>query len=306
MSRSRIIQGTPIERFCCKYSRRIVLAIFLVVALSACQPTDDSGSSPTNADGQPAEATLDPNAIQSDWDGSPHADTYVVDLNNENNACAQCHAPVSFVPSMDDIPSGCFSCKFEIEDPLPFIPETEWTPIECRVCHEVDRNNNVSSEFKWLEIAAIDEYAEVETASDLCLNCHTGSEMSDHQAIEVIGVHEALVCTECHDAHTTYSSCSSSGCHDDWQSIEPAIAGHDADHQNVSCVACHDASDLDVGPGEDADEQWHAFVSYSADGETITTPFSSHNIQREVSCDRCHFSDNPWDLASDIEAVPAS
>lgn len=291
------------------YGWPVLLIVLLVIALSACQPAGDPPASTSPVEGasqQPAEEESDANTIQADWESSPHAETYVVDANDENNTCARCHAPVNWVPSMDDLPSACFSCKFEIKDPPPFIAETDWTPIECKVCHEVDRNNNVAPEFKWLEIAAIDEYADVESASALCQKCHIGADLPDHMPVEVAGVHETLLCTECHDAHSTSSSCTAAGCHDDWQAGDPPIVGHDSDHENVSCVACHDGGDLDVGPEENASEQWLTFVSYTMDGETTSAPFTSHNIQLEVSCERCHFAGNPWALSTDVETASGS
>lgn len=305
MNRSKSIQKTLLEQVRSRYLLQTALVIILAVLLSACQPADAPAAPPSDGDSQTTEGESEGPTIQSDWESSPHADTFVVDSNDENNKCARCHAPVKYVPSMDDLPAGCYSCKFEIDDPLPYIPENEWSPVECMVCHQVDRSNNVSPEVKWLEIAAIKEYAEVETVSQLCQKCHIGSGLADHLEITLGGAHESYVCTDCHDAHTTTSSsCTASGCHDDWQSIEPPIVGHDSDHQAVSCVACHDASDLPVGPDENADGMWVAFLNTT--DEATSVPFTSHNIQLEVSCERCHFADNPWELSTDIEVAPAS
>lgn len=289
------------------YLLMVGLIIFLI-ALSACQPDDPGPAAPPASEnpGQATEAEPEADTIEAGWKAGPHADTFVTDASNENSACARCHAPLNWVPTMDDLPSGCYSCKFEIEDPPPFIPENEWTPIECKVCHEVDRNNNVAAEFKWLEIAAIDEYAEVESATALCQKCHTGAGLPDHMSIEVLGVHSTLACTECHDAHSTASACAASGCHEDWRTLDPPIVGHDSDHEAVSCVACHDAGSLAVGPDEGADNRWLTFASHTADGETVSAPFTSHNLQRDVACERCHFADNPWGLSAEVDAGPVS
>ena len=61
----------------------------------------------------------DPAAIQAAWQSSPHADTFILDLNGQNNTCARCHAPINWSPSMDELPESCFACKFELEAPPP-------------------------------------------------------------------------------------------------------------------------------------------------------------------------------------------
>jgi hypothetical protein len=83
--------------------------------------------------------------------------------------------------------------------------------------------------------------------------------------------------------------------------IQPAtpIPGHDADHQGVACVACHDASGMQVGPDEDSG-LWTTFAIGSADAEPFA--FASHNIVLESSCDRCHFVENPWGLTVEVTA----
>ncbi len=80
---------------------------------------------------------------------------------------------------------------------------------------------------------------------------------------------------------------------------ETPIEGHDEEHQAVDCVACHDAGNLDVGPWEEQGT-WTTFVSMASEGETGTAPFTSHNIQLEAECIRCHFADNAWGLSDDI------
>ena len=237
----------------------------------------------------------DPQMILTSWGGSSHADTFVLDEEGNNNTCARCHAPFVWLPSIDDVPESCLVCKFELKDPPPLIPENDWVMIECIICNEVDKKGNVEADYAWLEIAQIEEYAEVESSTDLCQKCHTAVEIPGHAVPQLGGAHADYVCTECHDAHDTIASCTASGCHEDV--VEPAapIAGHDEDHEVVGCVACHDSGEMEV----DLDEEqgrWTTFAPDPGNGEGIV-PLISHNTVLSAPCDRCHYADNPWDLS---------
>ncbi len=78
---------------------------------------------------------------------------------------------------------------------------------------------------------------------------------------------------------------------------------HSNVHANVACTACHDGSALEVGPMPNGD-QWITFRTTSLLGRDSTTPYQSHNVQREAECVRCHYPDNPWSLPLDIEEWP--
>ena len=201
---------------------------------------------------------------------------------------------------MDDIPEACLTCKFEVDPPPPLIPQDEWVDIPCMVCHQVKRDN-VQPEIAWLEIAPIEEYAQVSSSTELCLKCHAGIDLPNHEAIQIIGSHAQDDCTLCHDAHDTTASCASSGCHDDvLEPVEP-LAGHDETHGNVSCMACHDGSGMQVGV-PDGEEIWSTLLVTEIEGETTASKFTSHNIALEASCDRCHYADNPWELLFPVES----
>lgn len=62
----------------------------------------------------------------------------------------------------------------------------------------------------------------------------------------------------------------------------------------VSCIACHDASGLQVGPAADA--KWAVFREGGMAGQAGPAPYLSHNLQRTVDCARCHYNGNPWQL----------
>ena len=238
------------------------------------QSQDDPGS--------PAGAPPSPDLIQAEWQSSPHADTFVLAENGTNSTCARCHAPVNWVPTMDDMPESCASCKFEVQPPPPVIARADWDNVQCNVCHQVKRDT-VDPQVVWLEIAAIEQYAAVATINELCLKCHAVGDLAGHLRLDLAGVHQDSACTVCHDAHTTAASCGTSDCH---PAAAPA-AGHDEAHQSVGCLACHDASGLQVGP--DAAGLW------------TTLEYASHSLQTVVDCQRCHSPGNSWGL---VELTP--
>jgi hypothetical protein len=86
-------------------------------------------------------------------------------------------------------------------------------------------------------------------------------------------------CTQCHPTATLSKS-----------------AGHDANHANVDCWACHDASGLQVGPVGSVQGEWSTLRTIVVGGVNITGKYVSHNLQRQVSCTRCHYAGNTWGL----------
>jgi hypothetical protein len=297
----------------------ICLAIMFSLALIvACQPGEQSGGEPTQAPAEagtsladpvdpvdpadpadPADSSAEeasPDQIIAAWGSSPHADSYVVTAEGMNSSCARCHAPVNWIPTMDEIPESCLTCKFEVDPPPPLIEESVWTHVECKVCHQM-KKDEVEPGFAWLEIAPIDEYAEVASTTELCNKCHIVEGIPAHVTIAVEGDHAGMLCTECHDAHDTQATCSTSGCHEDALSAGSTTPGHDEDHKDVHCVACHDAGELNVGPVEG---EWTTLMVGEPDQNI---PFISHNVVLEAPCERCHFNDNPWGLSVSV-SVP--
>ena len=249
---------------------------------------------PSDAEPEAAPAENEsPEQIQAKWEAGPHAHTYVLDSAGKNDTCARCHAPVNWIPSMDDMPESCYACKFEVKPAPPLISESTWTHVECKICHEI-KKKEVQPEISWLEIAQIEQYAAVASATELCLKCHAPVEVAGHAGINNGGAHAAMACNECHDAHSMTASCSEAGCHGTLDAPGAVIAGHDADHANVTCSACHDSSGLEVGP--DAEGFWVTFHPSPAEGTAEGTAFTSHNTVRAAPCERCHFAENPWGL----------
>jgi len=276
-------------------------------------PKNTAGSE--SGDGDPSgsengsDSGLDPLVVaQQEWDISPHASTFVLDDQNQNNTCARCHAPKDWMPTLDDIPESCQACKFELETPPPLISENAWTGITCLYCHEENKKGVVQAEVMWLEIPALEEYASVETYTELCLKCHDTSNVPDHGQVSIEGDHAGMLCTDCHPPHNVTATCDSTDCHPTDLADDP-IQGHDEFHQNVSCAACHDSAGWDVG----IDEESGIWITYSpwsqeiiiAEGDSIINsgmvPFASHDISTAVNCDRCHFEGNEWGLTADVE-----
>ena len=317
-----------------------LMVFFLIGAVTACQSPADSATpdadqdqqaQPTqppqnNPDNEPAESSdpsestdesgpaateVEPEPVDIDaaWQSSPHASAFVLDADGNNNPCARCHAPINWEPTMEDLPESCFACKFELDEPPSYIPEDEWLDIPCKVCHQVDKNGDVQPEYSWLEIAPLDEYATVETPTELCMKCHDPVNIPEHGIIKVGGGHEGYECTECHDAHDATASCGTVDCHEDVIEPDTPIAGHDEDHRDVSCAACHDADGMEVGPSEELG-YWTTYAPWSSETivsetetntETGIVAFTSHNIVLEASCERCHFIDNPWGLSDNVD-----
>ncbi len=289
----------------------ILLALIFVLALiAACQSGEQSEGNNTQApaeDGtslvetgdssaQEAPPPDDPAQIETAWGSSPHADSYVVTDEGMNSSCARCHAPVNWIPTMDEIPESCLTCKFEVDPPPPLIEESVWTHVECKVCHEM-KKDKVEPGFAWLEIAPIGEYSEVASTTELCNKCHLAEDIPAHVTITVDGSHAGILCTECHDAHDTQATCSTSGCHEDALSASSITPGHDEDHTDVRCVACHDAGELNVGQ---ADGMWTTLMTAEPGDEEENIPFTSHNVVLQAPCERCHFNDNPWGLTVSV------
>jgi len=161
----------------------------------------------------------------------------------------------------------------------------------------------------------------------LCMNCHSVTlKVSQPTNMNKLA-HSELNCLSCHNPHSTQTSCSNAGCHDKIRKPEdmpPATPGsghpsnssfcgganchpaateaaisnptiHGAKHAGVSCIACHDASGLKVGPSK-AFGMWVTYQSREDNSVSVQEPYFSHNLQSIVDCTRCHYEQNEWKL----------
>jgi hypothetical protein len=261
----------------------------------------EGNSNPISTDQPPFENQLISDSEQTiawqNWMSGPHSSTY--DLGKgPNTYCARCHSPMNWDPSSRiDEPPNCVTCKFDFESAPrialsnPLVPEMDWKNISCGICH-----SNLDDTFRisWFNNTT-GTHETVTSTTELCEKCHRDTETILHKRDLGKDIHSAFVCTDCHDSHSTTASCSNAKCHVEVLLNSPFILGHDAAHDGVICVSCHDSSGLEVGPIEDG-SVWVPFRTTELLGNLIRKPYQSHDLQREVNCDRCHYTKNPWGL----------
>ena len=313
---------------------RVVWLLVLVFAvagfLTGCQPaatpapTEAPSATPKPTEPPPPTPTPlpDQSAIVAAWESGPHANNYALNK-GPNTYCSRCHSPQNWDPeSRVDRPPNCVTCKFPTDDEIrmastmDFVEEEDWVGITCETCHQVE-NGVALPGIAWLNTVT-GEYEQVSDPNELCGKCHattkgvkaTGGRGVEH-AIELGGsahlnwagewpqVDRPQYCSDCHDPHSTVPK-TCVDCHQDVTTSETHMKGYnDVMLDNVSCMACHDASGMEVGPhpAEDMGDVFVTLVSeMSRSGELETEYVKSHSIQWEVSCDRCHFEENPWEL----------
>jgi hypothetical protein len=274
----------------------------------------------------PATSTPEPTALPDQaefiaaWEGSPHGNTYG-EGKGPNTWCSRCHSPQNWDPeSFIGPPPSCFSCKFptdaemRIAEGNPFIPEEEWVGIPCETCHRME-NGVVTQGIAWLNPISM-EYVDVKTSNELCEKCHvttvgTGNPVRSAVSHEIVLGGPAHLnyagfideqkpptyCSDCHDPHTQQPK----QCQDCHEIDTAAHAGgkYPAMASVLTCMACHDSSEAEVGPNPDeaAGGMWTTLLTtVGRTGQPSTTAIISHSIQYEVACDRCHFEGNPWEL----------
>lgn len=292
--------------------KKLLVSVIVLGALaSACAPVVNAPAepadptAPSSATGAPAFDQQYPEAWSA-WQSGPHAAGY--DLGKgPNTYCARCHSPRNWDPAASvDPPPNCVSCKFpsdaqpRLAKSNPLIPESEWKGVGCDACHKVDQNS-LETEISWLDNRT-GFHETLASPTELCERCHKDTETLRHSRALSGEIHQGYACTDCHEPHSLQASCASADCH---ASVSPETCpGFDADHQSVSCTACHDASGAEVGPLEDG-SRWVTFRTVEVLGRGQRKDFQSHHIQLQVDCARCHFPSNPWELADQIEGSKA-
>lgn len=147
-------------------------------------------------------------------------------------------------------------------------------------CADIGCHQDVAAQRKLL----LDQHANIKEI-DTCLECHTGGMDTHTMEVQRNGDNNCLIC---HDYLVNFST-------DELPPVE-----HSSVHSKVDCVACHDASGLAVGPIE-GEEIWAAFRTVESPFGLVSEPYQSHNLQRTVACDRCHYIDNPWGITGSVE-----
>lgn len=295
--------------------------LLLVLAAGACAPaaTPEPTTVPPT-DVPPPEPTAMPD--QSEFiaavEGNSH-NTY--DLGHGPNTwCTRCHSPQNWDPeAFQGPPPDCFTCKFAHEEEMrvapgnPFVPEEEWVGVPCESCHNVDENGIVTPGIAWLNPITMD-YVAVNTSTELCEKCHVTTDGNafgsavDHKITLGGSAHlnyggfigevpPPSYCADCHDPHTLEPT-QCVDCHESVTTSDTHMMGYNAIMlDKLTCMACHDASGLDVGPppGEEGGPWVTQLTTVGRSGPT-TEFVLSHSIVYEVACDRCHFDGNPNEL----------
>ena len=219
----------------------------------------------------------------------------------------------------------------------PLISEADWKGINCEACHLIE-NETVVSDLTWYDTET-GYHETLENSTKLCEKCHTDTETLKYKIDMGTENHVGFVCTNCHDPHNLTASCTQSGCHDTWGKTTPsAMPGHpsmgmgtsvscaqegchsgtnftdkptqsatntvswnhqDGLHTAVTCIACHDASDLQVKFLEE-EKIWVVIRITELLGRTSEEVYQSHAITRNVNCARCHYVGNPWELPESV------
>lgn len=304
----------------------LFVLLLLALAFTACQtstpePTEPPAPPPEPTEPPPPEPTPlpDQSAQLTAWESGMH-NFYSIE-HGPNTWCARCHSPQNWDPeAFFGPPPACFTCKFPHEEEMrvaegnPFVPEEEWVGIPCMTCHVVDENDIVTPGIAWYNPVK-GEYMEVSNPTELCEKCHvttTGNSFGSAVTHKItlggsahlnyggfLGeVAPPTYCTDCHDSHSLEPK-ECVDCHVDIPTSSEHMKGLNAVMlDKVTCMACHDASGLDVGPHPD-EEMGGIFVTQETTvgrGGPSTTFVLSHSIVFEVACDRCHFADNMFGL----------
>lgn len=278
-----------------------------------------------STDVPPTEAPI---PDQSAYYAVPHN---VYDLGRGvNTLCSRCHSPLNWDPEAFISPApNCISCKFEYDSEVriaegnPLVEEADWAGIPCETCHELDTNGTASAEIAWLNPISM-QYDELNTPIELCEKCHVLSiddayeSGIDHKI--TLGGSAHLIysgftgetvppqyCSDCHDPHNNQAKPSCEDCHS-VRNLDTHIYGNNAMHTIVSCMACHDSTDLEVGPHPDDEMNglWVTLITTEGRSGTTISALVSHSPTHEVLCNKCHFEDNVYGLTeyTDVGEIP--
>lgn len=223
-----------------------------------------------------------------------------------------------------------------IVDPLIYSIETTFSEspharnLDCESCHTVIEET-VTKELAWSdEKTGLAE--PVTSAQDLCIKCHANQEGADVLANGSPTAHPDFGCTNCHNAHNAQASCTQSTCHSDIQIVMASIVEkpenhptegdpnnymcggtschdlarkalaspiyHQPTHRQVPCTVCHDASGMKVEKVNS--QEWVTLPDFDTGGGDQQAA-TSHNLGREVACQKCHSFNNSWNL---VEITP--
>jgi hypothetical protein len=157
--------------------------------------------------------------------------------------------------------------------------------VQCHDSHSVKANCRNCHPIVMMDTTAVTLEHPSAKNNDECRSCHPKAWDEHDRDIKLAGDDD---CMNCHDELMVEAK------------QTPASLAHSSVHLAVSCVACHDASGLEVGPIE-GQNLWMTFRTTELLGHSQTEPYQSHNLQKKVDCGRCHYPGNPWDIPESIQ-----
>jgi hypothetical protein len=246
-------------------------------------PTGASGSEDAFSEIPPIDYLQAAEDIQATWQTGPHSG-WLSDPDPENDPeCDRCHTP--FAKSVSAQPSKLSRTNAEIS--IDF-------SAGCRLCHP-----QISAESKpevaWMVDVEQAQYKVVDAVDEPCKHCHVAENVDGHLFVQLDGAHAEFMCTGCHDPHTAAASCSSAGCHQPFRAECQPVQTHDKPHTAATCSACHASGDVEIGWDEER-QVWHSFFAKQVAGIIELEGRTSHNLQLEAKCERCHTpGELPWD-----------
>lgn len=309
------------------------MVLLLTLLITGCQPTASAPQiekvvetvihtvvvEPTPMPTEEPPPPPDYSDIMAQWEQSPHGNTY--DLGKgPNTYCSRCHSPQNWDPeSTVDAAPNCVTCKFatdaelRIASTMDFVSEEDWVGITCETCHRMD--DGVVQGIAWYNPLS-GQHVDVNTPNEICTNCHltsqgvssTGGRGVTHEIYLGGSAHKNWAgmlsterrpeyCSDCHNPHTQEPK----GCLDchEINAAEHAKGSYPMMASKVTCMGCHEASGMDVGPhpSEAMGGIWVPVVTeMSRSGQMTSSAVISHSVQWLVSCDRCHFDGNVHEL----------
>lgn len=305
----------------------LCFTILLALSLGACATATTEAPEippteipPTEVPPTPEPTPLpDQSAFHAAVDANTH-NQYSIE-HGPNTWCTRCHSPQNWDPeAFRGPPPACFTCKFPQEEEMrvaegnPFVPEEEWVGIPCMTCHVVDENG-IAGELAWYNPVK-EDWQEVNTPTEVCEKCHvttTGNAFGsavDHQITFGGSAHlnyggflgevpPPTYCSDCHDPHSLEPK-QCEDCHTEVSSSDTHMKGYNAIMlDDLTCMACHDASGADVGPPPDDPEgKWVTQLTTFGRGGPSTDVVISHSVVYTVACDRCHSKENRFGLST--------
>jgi len=235
------------------------------------------------------------------WLGSSHARS--LQLSGDNKmSCSRCKSPSNYNVSAN---------QSSLIDPA------DWQGIQCRTCHNLHDmkfpNNTGPGGFPVAfyngtlsSLAGFAIYDKVNSSTDLCEKCHSGSSHDSKFA----GTHKDTAgfnCTNCHmnssfntELHkfqvknTTSNVTGCEVCHEPEDHTWAQTSIH---YDKVDCVSCHDrtvsrnSTGFAVSPDNNYgiynDTTSNKWATYKiSHGSAAAWPL--HNISRSINCNKCH------------------